>query len=196
MESLPSTFQLDASRKIEPLQQGSMDNLCGLYAIVNALRLLRAPSGKQDRLLFDAGVRYLDNREWLSSVMIEGMPTRLFAALAANLGNVEGRIMQRIASSRKIDMPEEAIMHAIVAGSPVVVSVDPPLDHYSVICGYSPTRWLLFDSFGGRWLRRSPNLHAAPKLRLKAWSVIPPITEQFVREHSAQPAEDHSLSYD
>lgn len=189
MESLPSTFQLDASRKIEPLQQGGMDNLCGLYAIVNALRLLRAPSAKQDRLLFQAGVRYLDDREWLSAVMIEGMPTRLFSALAGNLGNVEGHIVQRIASNRRSDMPEDAIMRAIVAGSPVVISVDPPLDHYSVICGYGTNRWLLFDSYGYKWLSRTQCSFGPPKNArhvIGAWIVEPMRGQPVIEEQAAR----------
>lgn len=196
MESLPTNFHLEASRQIEPLQQGSMDNLCGLYAIVNALRLLRPPSARHDRRLFEAGVSYLDNREWLSAVMIEGMPTRLFATLAANLGNVEGRAVQRMASSRKGDMLEDAIMRAIVAGSPVVVSIDPPVDHYSVLCGYSPSRWLLFDSFGGRWLKRSPGLYFGSKVRLKAWTFAAPITPRLDRAGSPTSATDQPISYD
>lgn len=33
----------------EPWQQGNLDALCGLYAIINALRLLHAPTGGLSR---------------------------------------------------------------------------------------------------------------------------------------------------
>lgn len=150
---LPASFQLDAARKAEPIEQGTLDHLCGLYAVINVTRLIMPKIPKRDSKLFEAGVRYLDDRGWLSTVLTEGMPIRLFSALGRHLMKKHGLEIARIAPTKRYP-PEEAIMRAIVSGRPVLASIDPPLDHYSVIYGYTPTRWLLFDSYGYKWLSR------------------------------------------
>ena len=43
---------------------------------------------------------------------------------------------------------EFEVLETIAVGAPVLISIDGPLDHYSVICGYSATRFRLFDSYG------------------------------------------------
>ncbi len=154
-ENLPSSFLLPAAQQIQPIEQGSIDNLCGLYAVVNALRLLTPASRGRDQKLFHAAITYLDDLEWLSSVITEGMHTALFSALARKIGESENFQVSRVASWGEKHRQEEAVIRAIVTGSPVLASIDPPLDHYSVICGYTATRWLLFDSYGYRWLSRA-----------------------------------------
>ncbi|AEG50220.1 hypothetical protein Sphch_2573 [Sphingobium chlorophenolicum L-1] len=153
-DGLPPSCQLDAARHIEPIEQGSIDHLCGLYAAINALRLVTPRSSQRDQMLFEAGIGYLDKKDRLSTVLTEGMPKRLFVGLAHQLAKRRDLQIERIASSGTRHRPEEAIMNAIAAGMPVLASIDPPLDHYSVIFGYSPTRWLLFDSYGYKWLSR------------------------------------------
>ena len=175
IDALPASCHLPAARHVEPLEQGSMDNFCGLYAAINALRLETPKSARRDRTLFEAGVGYLEKKEWLSTVLTEGMPNRLFAELARHLAGKHDLQIERIVSSRKRHRPEEAIMRAIAAGVPVLTSIDPPLDHYSVICGYSPTRWLLFDSYGYKWLSRahcSFGQHKNARHTLRTWAMI------------------------
>jgi hypothetical protein len=53
------------ARTIEPLGQGELDGLCGLYSAINALRLCAASHGRpldwdQCERLFREGVDYLD----------------------------------------------------------------------------------------------------------------------------------------
>lgn len=160
---------------IKPIEQGSMDNLCGLYTVINALRLIIPPSRGRDQKLFQEAVAYLDEKEWLSSVLTEGMPTALFAALARHMNRQHQIAIERVGHSRS-QQPEETIMRAVDAGLPVLASVDSPLDHFSVICGYSPTRWLLFDSYGYRWLNRRHcawNRTKNTRHRLVAWILSP-----------------------
>jgi hypothetical protein len=174
---LPASCTLDAVRQIKPVEQGSIDHLCGLYTVINALRLLTPKSPQRDRALFESGVAYLDEREWLSTVLTEGMPTRLFVGLARHLAKGHDLQIERVVASRKSDMPEQTIKSAIATGIPVLAAIDPPLDHYSVICGYSPTRWLLFDSYGYRWLnRRHCSFQRRPTAshRLSAWTLSAP----------------------
>lgn len=174
---------------MEALEQGSIDNLCGLYAAINALRLVTLKSARRDRALFETGVGYLEKKEWLSTVLTEGMPTRLFAALAQHLAGKHGLQFARMASSRKWHRPEEAVMSAIRAGMPVLTSIDPPLDHYSVICGYSPSRWLLFDSYGYKWLSRAQcSFHQQKNARhvMSAWVMEPINPQPVIEEQAAQ----------
>ena len=172
---LPASFQLDAAREAEPIEQGTLDHLCGLYAVINVMRLTMPKMPKRDSKLFEAGVRYLDDREWLSIVLTEGMPIRLFSGLGRHLMKRQGLEIARIAPAKRYP-PEEAIMRAIVSGRPVLASIDPPLDHYSVIYGYTPTRWLLFDSYGYKWLSRELCTWSQAKRarhRVVAWTIFP-----------------------
>lgn len=174
MESLPPSFILPAGKAIKPVQQGSIDNLCGVYSIINALRLITPGSSDRDRNLLEAAVTYLDEREWLSSVMLEGTHTALFAAMARHLAALNGYQIARIASSHHREGHGQAIMRSLVAELPILVSIEPPLDHYSVIYGYTPNRWLLFDSYGYRWLRKNGCTWGGAKTarhRVIAWQI-------------------------
>ena len=60
-----------------PFAQGDLDNLCGLYAAVNAICVTSAPirpfSPADAKHVLHAGVVYLQRRGWLSDALIDGM---------------------------------------------------------------------------------------------------------------------------
>ena len=179
-DGLPESCRLDAARHRKPIEQGRIDKLCGLYAAINGLRLAVPLPPHRDRMIFETGVKYLDERGWLSTVLTQGMSNRLFASLVRYHATRHSLHVERIPAAPPSMTQESAIsaelavMAAITKGKPVLISIDKPLDHYSVICGYSPTRWHLFDSYGYRWLSRQHctfgrQLHA--RHRLLAWVI-------------------------
>ena len=179
-DGLPESCRLDAARHRKPIEQGRIDKLCGLYAAINGLRLAVPLPPHRDRMIFEAAVQYLDERGWLSAVLTEGMPNHLFASLVRHLARSHSLRVERApvpARSMARESPMEAervVIAAILGGMPVFVSIDKPLDHYSIICGYSPKRWHLFDSYGYRWLSRSHctfERQRNARHRLTAWIV-------------------------
>jgi len=158
---LPPAFFLETAAQLEPFGQGRLDRLCGLYAIVNALRLAVPTSARESRTLFEAGIAFLEDKGWLSAVLVEGMPTRQFVSLArymfAEHQRRIGRSMvpERIAVGRgNRSAVEFAALEAVTCGMPLLLLIDGPLNHYSVLCGFTPSRLRLFDSYGYQWLSR------------------------------------------
>lgn len=62
----PKTAHLLAARHLTPYAQGSLDLACGLYAIINGIRLAcypaRALTHAEASWLFQLGLEYLDGR--------------------------------------------------------------------------------------------------------------------------------------
>lgn len=65
---------------VKPYRQGHMDSLCGVYAVVNAIKVAAEPSslhGHQFEHIFDVATRVLHERDVLHDVLKEGMGVRL-----------------------------------------------------------------------------------------------------------------------
>ena len=111
---------------------------------------------------FAAGLTFLEQRGRLASAITRGIPIRLWLCMArhlcASVGSPESKPIKLapFSTSQRSGTGnfEFEVLEAIAAGAPVLISIDGPLDHYSVICGYSPTRFRFFDSYGYRWLSR------------------------------------------
>ena len=71
-----------AARTLRPLQQGSLDSMCGLYAVINAVQLALYPHRRLTRpellQLFGAGLDALRRSRSLSTVLVTGMPPPLW----------------------------------------------------------------------------------------------------------------------
>ena len=157
-----------------PFEQGDLDNLCGLYAAVNAICVTSAtvrpltPSEAQQVL--HAGVSYLQRRGWLADALIQGMPLPRQRAVTHHMGRAASRIAGLNVSITKIvpGRPKltahaalELIASRIAARSAVIACFENTLWHYTVIAGMSASRLYLFDSAGLHWIeRRSIGLSA------------------------------------
>jgi len=144
-----------------------LDGLCGLYAIINALRLLLAnvrpltPSVSED--LFTHGVRMLEENGRLASSLYSGvrvlMCQRLALELAAEAGRMTGyEVLAWRPFQRCRELPRTELMEfletMIDQGSPVLVHLGGDYGHHTVVSGYTRTRLNLFDSVGHKWIRR------------------------------------------
>jgi hypothetical protein len=89
-----------------PYQQGELDGLCGLYTIVNAIRLALQPHGglsdDQAEVLFESLIRVIDDRWELASIMTNGLGDRQFTILLnTSLGIAQGITGKRLVQRRK-----------------------------------------------------------------------------------------------
>lgn len=157
---------LPGVRLIEPLHQGDYDGLCGLYCIINAVRLVLAPhhdlTDEEVRSLFWTGVRYLDSEGSLSKALRLSVGRRLWPKLAERIRSRAEQITNiRIVFDRPkeaLATPEEAlaaIETMIVAKQAPMVFMRGKYRHYSVVCGYTLKSLRLFDSYGYQWVRRA-----------------------------------------
>lgn len=156
---------LEGAQCSAPYQQGDLDGLCGLYAIVNALHVIRTPgrgmAKREAQGLFVAGLTYLNRRTNLHRYGGDGMPPamlhRLAVHLAARANQVTGG---NVSIKRPVPRPWKraallsTIDNALHRGAPVIIAFEKAHDHYSVIVGSTANRYRLFDSSMLQWIAR------------------------------------------
>ncbi|MDQ3044329.1 MAG: hypothetical protein M3R06_04135 [Chloroflexota bacterium] len=184
---------LAAATQIQPLRQGDHDNLCCLYAAINALRLVLHPvhklGSRQTKKLFVHGARLIDARGSLLSVLEEGMEEPLWIDLCASLASEAGRLTGiAIKLTFLLDswpkpssrVALDRIKHALRSGSPVLILLHGAYDHCSVAAAVTQQRLVLFDSHGFKWVSlknvgishpRSNRLHQIPTTSAVALSL-------------------------
>lgn len=158
--------------RLEPLLQGELDGLCGLYSVLNAFRLAAAAwpplSKAQINKLYILGAEYLDERGKLCGAVSGSMGTRTWIGLAKHLGHTFEREFGRQVKIEKPFLSDKRLKRAdfilslegkLAAGSPLLILLQGKHWHYTVLAGYSPTRFRLFDSAGHRFLAKS---HCGP----------------------------------
>jgi hypothetical protein len=155
---LPSSYRLPASRRITPLQQGELDGLCGVYSVINAIRLLRldadAITRREVNALYSFAIYRLAESGDLRDRMARGVPWAMLKHVAAKTVSVastdrtklELRTLPRGNADRF-----ELVKQAVQAGQVLLVSTHHD-EHYSLVVGWTPTRAVLFDSSAGQWV--------------------------------------------
>lgn len=155
----------EAAAELRPLYQGELDGLCGLYAIINAVRLVVYPARRlrpwELRQLFATGLATLASARRLRPTLSRGIPHRLWSKLcdsiiadAQALTGLELYAEQLFGSDDPVCAVQAVrrIKRQVRAGSPVLLALMDRYDHTSVVVGFSRTRLTLFDSAGHRWV--------------------------------------------
>jgi len=150
-----------------PFAQGDLDNLCGLYAAVNALCVtsatIRPFSTAEAKQVLHAGVAHLQRRGWLSDALIHGMAlqrqravTQHMAKAAASIADLDFTVAPLVPGAAKDDAHAtlELLAARITAGAAVIACLENTFWHYTVISGLSASRVYLFDSDGLHWIER------------------------------------------
>jgi hypothetical protein len=150
-----------------PFAQGDLDNLCGLYAAVNALCVTSAPirpfSTTEVKQVQQAGITHLQRRRWLSDALIHGMAlrrqravTQHMAKAATSIANLNFAVTPLASGAAKLDAHAtlQLLAGRIGAGSAVIACLENTFWHYTVISGVSASRVYLFDSDGLHWIER------------------------------------------
>lgn len=156
---------LHAAELIDPHQQGEYDRLCGLYAIINAIRLAmatrRAFSTQESRSLFRDGISFLRDAGELASSVDTGMEIDLWSRLSAHICERASIVARAKITSRRSLRPAakaeeifEEIAKLILDQIPVMILLSGAYAHYTVICGIHPKRIHFFDSFGYCWVNK------------------------------------------
>ena len=165
--ALPRAYSHPGVRLIKPAAQGDYDGLCGLYCLINAVRLVLAPHGElglQDlRVLFNAGVGLLARRGALQSavqscVTEQDWPKLATAVVKAaqTVANLPIRLERpRLPGTETARDTLHRIDALIASGEVPCVFLRGQTRHYTVISGYTPASLILFDSFGYRRVLRS-----------------------------------------
>ena len=184
---------LAAASKLEPLRQGDHDNLCCLYAAINAIRLVLLPVRKlgraQTKALFIRGARLINEQGSLLRVLEVGMEEPLWIEVCTTLATEASRLTgvtikltflldswPKPSSKTAIDR----IKRALRDGHPVLVLLHGAYDHCTIASAITHQRLVLFDSHGFKWVSlanvgiehpRSNRLHQIPTTSAVALSL-------------------------
>ncbi|ANU08694.1 hypothetical protein [Paraurantiacibacter namhicola] len=155
---LPQSFRLPASKRLLPIQQGELDGLCGIYSLINAIRLLKTEAGTLGRYdsatLFSFAIYRLAERGDLRERLNTGIPWTMLKRIGERVARVasDDRLQMTIAPIHR-GSPDrlDVIKRTLLQGRPIIASVHRH-EHYTVLAGYSRTRAIIFDSSGGHWV--------------------------------------------
>jgi len=171
---------LPGAMHLEPLAQGNLSCLCGLYSHINGIRLALYPlklQRQEVQALYLEGIRHLSSTRQLKHVLGVGMAERLWmslgAALLAHVNATHAASLKLVlilngAAKHDRERALSSIRKAVTVGQPVVVSLNGALDHYTTICGFTATRLVLFDSSNLSWVEQK-NVGLGDRSRRRHW---------------------------
>lgn len=164
---MSNKIMLDGVALCSPFAQGDLDNLCGLYAAVNAVCLVSAPIRPVRRaealLLLQTGLTYLKRRNGLLEAFLEGMAIQRQRAVTQHVAKAASKALELtffakpLLSAKSTAATEDTlnlIAERIKAGSAVIVCLENTYWHYTIIAGMSDSRVYLFDSEGMSWIEQ------------------------------------------
>jgi len=141
--------------------------LCGLYAAINAIRLVVAEfkplSAARTAHLFEYGAEWLHSRDLLLAAVTDGMDEEEQYALTLRLAEETGKMIGAPLSVTRPIHPDESfqrrrLLAAIDAGlaqeAALIVCLGVTYSHYTVIAGRTTTRYYMHDSDGMKWIAR------------------------------------------
>ena len=145
----------------KPFEQGDLDGLCGVYAVVNATRLAAHPHRRLRAAdcydLFAALLAELADEGRLRGFVAAGLGGRVMARLLRRadrwLRKRHGLVLEVSRPFAKRDQPEpDACLRVLTGhlarpGTAAIVGSD---EHWTVVRGVTPKRLLLADSDGRR----------------------------------------------
>ncbi len=67
--------------KLKPYEQGALDSLCGIYSIVNAMRVIRGLSNEESQELFTHIIRYLEDNRNLAVTLAQGISITVMGSI-------------------------------------------------------------------------------------------------------------------
>jgi hypothetical protein len=160
--------RLHAAARIDPLEQGALDGFCGIYAAINGLRLALTDHHDLDETQIDAlfakAVELLAQESRLQFAVTWGISQgrwrQLVAALCRSASRrsgvrVEATIMFDAGTRPTRRQVVRSIERAIDRQCPVLLSLNGEYDHFTVVCAYTQTRLILYDSYVYHWVAKA-----------------------------------------
>ena len=149
-------------KELQPLRQGYLDGLCGLYALINAARLaVPMLPLRTCRRLFREGAHWLHTKGAFPAVLYSGMSNNKVISLhkAVFQHRIPGlRLKRPFTRSPPVDATEfwtRLKAYADRPGNGVIICIEGRrLSHWTVVYGVTPDRVTLFDSDGRAYLIR------------------------------------------
>ena len=146
----------------QPFQQGNLDGLCGIYALINAIRLATADqlhlSNSEWIGVFGCLLAQADKHTGATNLVTGGVGARRLIALTRYaIDHMADRYGLELTMSRPLIELERPSKRKLIAklrrlvgrpGSAVLIGLGGHLNHWTVVCSVGDRSLGLFDSSG------------------------------------------------
>jgi hypothetical protein len=149
--------------KLKPYEQGALDSLCGIYSIVNAMRVIRGLSNEESQELFTQIIGYLEDNKSLAVTLAQGISITVMGSIFKDV--IGEKIDRAIPFQKQTDvrisefwteMTRFLHMKRLKGEKRVILlSLGGLHDHWTIVRKISSKRIWLFDSIGLQNLDRS-----------------------------------------
>lgn len=161
----------------KPYQQGQLDGLCGVYALVNAVQLLCGPLNvRQSQQLFEQLLSALEKRGSLLHYCTRGITLTELSYLLKQVIGPQYPIIRRKPFHRRPKPPPSHYFRALdqflaQPHTAALVGMAGAISHWTLLHQVTDSRLLTFDSLGMQYVyRRSCGLIEQEPLR-RHWLV-------------------------
>jgi hypothetical protein len=174
---------------IEPFRQGQLDGLCGVYAIVNAVRLaaqdhpLRLTRSDCEQLFYAILSDLECGTGGILHAVMNGMrPKRFHSATKSAVRHMRDEHDIEISIKRLFGKDREPAIGDVInkvtqitrLGQPVIADFSGRLNHWSVVRGTTLKSLLLFDSAEHRYVRIDQCRVGSEEVVNERWHTIAP----------------------
>ncbi|WLE97384.1 MAG: hypothetical protein QTN59_00830 [Candidatus Electrothrix communis] len=141
-----------------PHKQGGLDGLCGVYSIINALKLVNEYSNEESQENFNKIIRYLDSERNLSKLIINGLDINLIGQVMNNVQDLGIVKEQPFKGKGETSLSEFWTAMQYFLNEPyraILLGLSGVHDHWTVVQSISDKQLQLLDSDGLKKLNRS-----------------------------------------
>ena len=149
-------FRGDFMKRFQPSKQGGLDNLCGLYCIINAVRFFEANSKhrSEDAELFKRLIEILSPLMSLSGALVNGIPLPKLRSLAIAAG-ADSKVkfsvtpLKQFSRFHRLQSIVDVSRRVCEQGGVVLCHLEPTQDHsghWTLIIRATEKRLYLLDS--------------------------------------------------
>lgn len=142
-----------------PYEQGALDGLCGVYSIVNAVRIVRRLDDEACKELFRQIIVYLSQRRMLGRILVEGLNLHVIGGIFRNVNDL-GAVQRIMPFKRAPETPLDRFWSVMLeflgnaGGRAVLLGLGGVYDHWTVVENITDRQIRLFDSYGLKTLNR------------------------------------------
>jgi hypothetical protein len=144
---------------MKPYRQGDLDGLCGIYSIVNALRLVCNLNNDECLILFKESLALLEKNKKLSEIVALGTSIVLLTRVFREVIDKKYPIKRTKPFHKNKDVTLNEYWNALkeFLSEPnrvVIIGIDGDDwdGHWTVIESVTPKMLVQFDSYDGKWL--------------------------------------------
>jgi hypothetical protein len=175
---------------MNPYHQGSLDSLCGVYAIVNAAKRINRLNDKQSQRLFNDIIRYLDKEGRLVEIILEGSLCNLIQDI---IDNSTGRkicnfsvLFEGVPTPNLdeywnllVDLEKKYCDKKAGKNGAIIIELGGIHEHWSVIDKITPRQIRLYDSESMKTINRS-KCTTSKKLKRHDMNILYPAQTIFL----------------